>query len=104
MGYPIVVMAGSSRFREQYEREAKRLTLEGNLVIPLILYRDRDAIDAFDPKNAKTLRNICDQKVELCDVLFVVNYNGYIGTRTGETIRYAESLGKSVVYMETKML
>lgn len=40
--------------------------------------------------------------VELCDVLFVVNYNGYIGTRTEEAIHYARSLGKKVVYMENR--
>ena len=98
--YPIIAMIGSSRFREQYQREAKRLTLEGNLVIPLILYRDTDAEDAFNPKNATILKNICNQKIELCDVVFVVNYKGYIGTRTKETIQYAKSLGKEIVYME----
>ena len=98
--HPVIAMIGSSRFREQYERESKRLTLEGNLVIPLILYRDRDESDAFDPKNAKVLKSICNQKIEMCDTVFVVNYEGYIWTRTQETIEYAKTLGKNIVYME----
>ena len=39
MDYPIVAMIGSSRFKQEYHDEGKRLTLEGNLVIPLCLYR-----------------------------------------------------------------
>lgn len=101
MKYPIVTMIGSSRFREEHQRESKRLTLEGNLVIPLILYRDTDAEDAFKPNNAITLKNICDQKIELCDIVFVVNPNGYIGPRTQETIEYAKLLNKKIICMET---
>lgn len=100
MSYPIVAMIGSSRFREQHQREAKRLTLEGNLVIPLILYRDTDASDAFKPQNAITLKKLCNQKIEMCDVVYVVNYQHYIGKRTYETIKYAKQLGKKIVYME----
>lgn len=100
MEYPIVAMIGSSRFREQHQKEAKRLTLEGNLVIPLILFRDTDADDAFKSQNAITLKKLCNQKIEICDKVYVINYKRYIGKRTQETIDYAKSLGKEVVYME----
>ncbi len=100
MDYPIVAMIGSSRFKQEYHDEGKRLTLEGNLVIPLCLYRDTDYADACVPKNKKLLREICNQKIRLCDKVFVVNPNGYIGTTTRETIGYAKSLNKTILYME----
>ena len=100
MDYPIVAMIGSSRFKKEYHDEEKRLTLEGNLVIPLCLYRDTDYIGACKPGKLELLKEICDQKVRLCDYVFVVNPNGYIGHKTAESIAYAKSLSKKVVYME----
>lgn len=98
--HEIVAMVGSSRFRSSYEKEAKRLTLLGYLVIPLSLYRDKDYEDACVPENAETLKSICNYKIRICDLVFVVNKDGYIGNRTRETIEYAKSLNKKIIYME----
>lgn len=100
MKHKIIVMLGSGKFVDDHQREAKRLTLEGNLVIPFAMYRGEKSESEFiDPKDKPMLHSICDQKVELCDAVFVVNPDGYIGPRTMESIRYAESLGKEVIYM-----
>ena len=32
--YPVVTLCGSARFKEQFMEAQKRLTLEGNIVIP----------------------------------------------------------------------
>lgn len=98
--YPIITMIGSSRFKEEYEKEAKKLTLNGALVIPLIFYRENK--NDFDTaiKNSEILKEICNKKIEIADIVFVVNKDGYIGKRTQESIEYAESLNKPVWYME----
>ncbi len=100
MNHPIIAMIGSSRFREDYEREAKELTLNGALVIPLIFYRENDNDFEIAVKNSEILKEICNKKIEIADVIFVVNKDGYIGKRTKETIEYAESLNKPIWYME----
>jgi len=40
------------------------------------------------------------KKIELCDSVFVVNLNGYIGSSTAREIAYAEHLGKPISYLE----
>lgn len=93
-------MIGSSKFKEDYIRESKRLTLEGNIVIPLIFYKADKEDGKIAEKNADVLNRICNAKIELCDTVFVVNPDNYIGPRTWETIAYANKLGKEIIYME----
>ena len=37
--YPVITLCGSTRFKEQFLEAQKRLTLEGNIVIPLRVVR-----------------------------------------------------------------
>ena len=99
MIHEVVTMLGSSKFKDDFIRESKRMTYEGYLVIPLILYWDEDGEKAMIPENRRILDSICRQKVRMCDIVFVVNRNGYIGTSTRNSIAYAKSLGKKIVYM-----
>lgn len=99
----IITMIGSSRFRKDHEREARRLTIQGFLVIPLIFYSDTKKEYEIVKKNIDTLNRICNNKIELCDIVFVVNPNGYIGKRTQQTIEIAKSLGKEIWYMESSV-
>lgn len=98
--HPVITMLGSSKFKDDFIRESKRLTYEGNLVIPLILYWEEDGQKASIPEIRADLDSICRQKVRLCDEVFVVNKDGYIGSSTRKSVEYAESLGKTVTFME----
>lgn len=40
------------------------------------------------------------KKIEMSDSIYVVNYQGYIGSSTKREIEYAEYLGKPVIYHE----
>ena len=40
------------------------------------------------------------KKIEMADLVFVVNVDGYIGFSTAREIAYAEHLGKEVSYLE----
>ena len=37
--YPVVVLCGSNRFKEEFEKVSRELTLSGHIVIPLSIYR-----------------------------------------------------------------
>ena len=53
------------------------------------------------PENkAKMIRDIHMQRIRMCDTIFVVNKDGYIGPSTREEIEYATELGKDIRYME----
>ena len=39
------------------------------------------------------------KKIDLADVVFIVNVNGYIGKDTRKEIQYAEKHNKNIVYL-----
>lgn len=39
--------------------------------------------------------------IKLCDTVFVLNVDNYIGDSTRSEIEYAERIGKPVYYLET---
>lgn len=40
------------------------------------------------------------RKIDICDVVFVLNVGGYIGESTRSDIEYAKKIGKPIVYLE----
>ena len=40
------------------------------------------------------------RKIDLCDEVYVLNVNGYIGESTRSEIEYAKQIGKPVSYLE----
>jgi hypothetical protein len=98
--YPVVTLCGSSKFKDEYIAEAKRLNLEGHLVLTCNLFNHADELNVSD--DVKTmLDEIHIQKIEMSDGIFVINKDGYVGNSTQNEINYAVSLGKWVKYLET---
>lgn len=107
MKYPIVTLCGSTRFRDAFLREQKRLTLEGNVVISVGLFGhagDYEVWDGMDEgalsKTKAMLDDMHRQKIDMADSIFVINVGGYIGDSTAEEIEYAKQTGKEVRYLE----
>ena len=42
------------------------------------------------------------QKIDMSDVIYVINVNGYIGESTKNEIEYAKSKNKEIFYLEKK--
>lgn len=40
------------------------------------------------------------RKIDICDEVFIINKDGYIGESTRNEIEYAEKLGKPINYLE----
>lgn len=105
--YPIVTLCGSTRFKDAFLREQKRLTLEGNVVISVGLFGhsgDCEVWDGMDEgslgKTKAMLDDMHRQKIDMADSIFVINVDGYIGDSTAKEIEYAKQTGKEVRYLE----
>lgn len=98
--YKIITLCGSTKFKEDFLEQQKRLTLEGNIVISVGLFGHSGDSEAFDKKTKEMLDDIHKRKIDLADEIFVINKNGYIGESTRNEIEYAKKTGKKVVYME----
>lgn len=101
MNARIVVLSGSTRFREVFEQHAARLTLEGIIVLmPHVWVRSDPAYADIYPETKFKLDELHLQKIDLADEVLVINPEGYIGASTTKEIDYANRTGKTVHYTD----
>ena len=67
---------------------------QGYAVIQCIYSVDSQKYDGLD---AEKLEKIHRKKIDICDAIYVVNVDGYIGNSTKNEIEYAKHLGKEVL-------
>lgn len=101
----IVVLCGSTRFKEEINATNARLTLAGDLVISLGVFGHIDMPDArlWETGSSPTkimLDDLHKRKIDLADEILVINVGGYIGESTRSEIEYAEKIGCAVTYLE----
>jgi hypothetical protein len=94
-----VTLCGSTRFKEDFERVNRELTLAGNIVISVGCFGHSG--DVFTEEQKIMLDDIHKRKIDMADGIYVINRNGYIGESTRSEIRYAYLHNKTVKFMET---
>ncbi|MDD2292868.1 MAG: hypothetical protein PHD07_01495 [Bacteroidales bacterium] len=97
--YKVITLCGSTRFKEQFIREQKRLTLEGNIVISVGLFGHSGDSEVFTEGVKTMLDDMHKRKIDMADEIFVINVDGYIGSSTRSEIEYATATGKKVNYL-----
>lgn len=98
----IITLCGSTKFKEQFEIENRRLTLEGNIVISVGVFGHHDNI-SFTKAEKELLDKIHFKKIKMSDEIKVINADNYIGNSTRREIEYAKSLGKKVTYLYSEI-
>lgn len=98
--YKVITLCGSTRFKEEFLSEQKRLTLEGNIVISVGLFGHSGDNEVWTENTKTMLDDMHKRKIDMADEIFVINKNGYIGTSTKSEIEYALKTGKKVNHME----
>lgn len=94
----VVVLCGSTRFRDEFHAAARDLALKGCIVLaPNVFSQSGDVLTDTD---IARLTDVHRQKIRLADeVLVVSDASGYVGEATRGEIAYAERLGKPVTYL-----
>jgi hypothetical protein len=105
--YKVITLCGSTKFKDDFMREQKRLTLEGNIVISVGLFGhsgDNEVWENMDEgtltKTKEMLDDMHKRKIDMADEIYVINKGGYIGSSTYSELEYAISTNKIVNYME----
>ena len=105
--YKVVTLCGSTKFKDEFERVQKELTLKENIVISVGLFGHSGDDEVWEGMTEDTLtetkRMLDDmhkRKIDMADEIFVINVGGYIGESTRSEIAYAEKTGKKVNYLE----
>ena len=97
----VITLCGSTRFKDQFLEQQKRLTLEGNIVISVGLFGHSGDEEVWKPGTKEMLDKMHFQKIDMADEIFVINVGGYIGESTRREIAHAEQTGKPVRYLES---
>jgi hypothetical protein len=107
--YKVITLCGSTKFKDEFLKTQKDLTLKGNIVISVGLFGhsgDSEVWENMDEgtltKTKEMLDDIHKRKIDMSDEIFVINVNGYIGDSTKSEIEYAIKTGKKVNYLEDK--
>lgn len=98
--YKVITLCGSTKFKDDFLREQKRLTLEGNIVISVGLFGHSGDNEVLEEGVKLMLDDMHKRKIDMADEIFVINKNGYIGSSTKSEIEYALLNNKKVRYME----
>ena len=105
--YKVITLCGSTKFKEEFLRIQKELTLKGNIVISVGLFGHSGDCEVWEnmdegtlTKTKEMLDDMHKRKIDMADEIFVININGYIGESTRSEIDYAKNTGKKVNYLE----
>lgn len=98
--YKVITLCGSTKFKDEFLREQKRLTLEGNIVISVGLFGHSGDDEVWASNTKSMLDDMHKRKIDMADGIFVINKDGYIGDSTKNEIKYAILTGKTVSFME----
>lgn len=96
--YNVITLCGSTRFKKEFLELQEKLTLEGNIVISVGVFRHADNID-INAATKAMLDDIHKRKIDMADEIFVIDVDGYIGKSTKSEIEYAKAQKKKVVYL-----
>lgn len=107
--YKVITLCGSTKFKDEFIKVQRKLTLDGNIVISLSLFGhsgDSEVWENMDEgtstKTKKMLDEMHRRKIDMSDEIFVINVGGYIGDSTKNEIEYAKRKGKIVKYLEER--
>lgn len=91
-----ICICGSMKFKDKIIKYAHKKEAEGNIVFTPVLYLTEEE---FAKGGIELYRSLHEAKIEMSDVIVIVNANDYIGTDTRREIEFALSLGKPITYL-----
>ena len=98
--FKIITLCGSTKFKDEFIAEQKRLTLDGNIVISVGLFGHSGDTEVWTHKTKEMLDDMHKHKIDMADEIFVINVGGYIGSSTLNEIEYAMKNKKLIRYLE----
>lgn len=102
----IITFIAPIRFKEVYLAEYVRLSLKGYTVLLPVDVKDENRVTVDDKEEAihDKLMSLHRQKLDMADIVYVIDYKGYKGLGTLEEIAYVQKLGKKLVYLSQGLL
>lgn len=98
--YKVITLCGSTKFKDEFIKAQKELTLKGYIVISVGLFGHADG--CYDNEITDSVKQMLDdmhkRKIDMSDAIMVIDVGDYIGESTKKEIEYAKSQGKFVYF------
>lgn len=98
--YKVITLCGSTRFKDEFFKAQKELTLKGNIVISVGLFGHSGDDEVWSEGTKEMLDDMHKRKIDMADEIYVINKDHYIGSSTKSEIEYAKAHGKIINYLE----
>jgi hypothetical protein len=95
---PVVVLCGSTRFRDAFARAFYEEEHAGRICLSVPCYKDDPCCKA--PEDWARLDALHLRKIDLCDEALFLNVGGYLGDSSRRELDYARSQGKAIRFLE----
>ena len=99
--FKVITLCGSSRFKDEFTKQAQILSLEGYIVLSPIFFDD-ELKTKLERGKLDMLKLMHYKRIELADEILVINKYGYIGDSTKKEIDFAKKLNKIIKFIENK--
>ena len=96
--YKVITLCGSTKFKDEFIKAQKELTLKGYIVISPCLFAHSGDEEALNDDIREMLDGMHRRKIDMSDAIMVIDVGDYIGESTKKEIEYAKSQGKFVYF------
>lgn len=105
----VVCLCGSTRFYDAFQRANYDETMAGNIVLSVGFYMHSEGqvhgqTIGCTPEQKEALDQLHMRKIDLADEVLVLNVGGYYGESTQREIKYAETHGKPIRWLEANAI
>lgn len=98
--YPVITLCGSTKFKDDFIRVQKELTLKGYIVITVGLFGHSGDNEVWETGVKEMMDDMHKRCILMSDEIYVINKNNYIGESTKSEIEFAKKYNKKITYME----
>jgi hypothetical protein len=90
----IITIISSMRFEKEIIKTTRELSLAGHIVLAPVICSEEESL-----KHKDLLMDLHKHKINMSDMVFVINVDGYIGDGEREEIEYAKATHTPIAYM-----
>jgi hypothetical protein len=76
----IITLCGSTKFKQEFKKTNREITLQGNIVISVGVFGHADNVPITEEQKVM-LDEIHSRKIDLAYEIFVINVGGYVGSQ-----------------------